>query len=163
MLCGTTSRSDRYAAWTMCCLACVFNATALVIGGLCAAVPARMHGAPPAPVAVMFMALGVALMVTQFRSWRRRVSEFEYDAGELRFRTFGNASIRVRRLDDLAKVEPWIVGRVRSTRGYSILFRNGPKAYLDFSVSNCRDLVAQIAADLQDRAGTRPLWSLGLT
>lgn len=157
MISGDTNRSDRNAALAMRFLGYLFSGGILIISGISLVVrPAPVRGSQPAFVSALLMAFAAWLIVTQFRLWQCRVSGFEYHAGELRFRTFGIARSQVLRISELVKVEPWTVSRTRAPRGYRLRLHSGRRVYLDFSLTNCQELVSQIAVDLQTGASVVP-------
>jgi hypothetical protein len=82
---------------------------------------------------------------TQLWFQRRIVCGFDYDGHRLQFRTLGIPRMQVRPLDDIAKVEEW---RGRGVPiGYRLVFRDGRKVYLMYSVANSIPLANQLRRD----------------
>ena len=94
---------------------------------------------------VLFMALPVAAIASQFWFQRRIICEFGYDGCTLQYRTLGIPEMQVRPLQDLGQITLW---RGRSGPiGYRLVFRDGAKVYLDFSVANSIALADQLRRD----------------
>jgi hypothetical protein len=88
----------------------------------------------PIIVCLIFMAFTTAAIAGQFWFQRRIVCEFDYDGLTLRFRTLGIRRTQVRPLEEIAQVEEWR-GR-GGPLGYRLVFRDGGKVYLEYSVAN---------------------------
>jgi hypothetical protein len=106
-------------------------------------------GAPPnkAPIIVslLFMAFTTAAIAGQFWFLRRLVCEFAYDGLTLQFRTLGIPQTQIRPLADLAQVNEWR-GR-GGPLGYRLVFHDGGKVYLEYSVANSIALANQLRWD----------------
>jgi hypothetical protein len=70
------------------------------------------------------------------------VCEFDYDGSTLRFRTLGIRQTHVRPHADVAQVKDWR-GR-GGPIGYRLVFRDGGKVYLEYSVANSIVLADQL-------------------
>ncbi len=99
----------------------------------------------PLLISTLLYAVVAALsIVLQLWYHRRIIAQFEFDGSALRFRTLGNPEAQTRALVEVADVRPWR-GR-RGPIGYRLSFRDGGKAYLEYSVSNARALGEQLQA-----------------
>ena len=94
--------------------------------------------------------LAVALLSIGVQIWfhRRIISEFHFDGRSLRFRTLGISSMETRDVSEIARIRDW---RGRSgALGYRLFFRDGGKAYLEYSVSNAIAVVEQQRSHLPE-------------
>jgi hypothetical protein len=73
---------------------------------------------------------------------RRTISEFAFDGRAFQFQTLGRSRRQTRELSEIAQVRDW---RGRGGQlGYRLVFRNGAKAYLEYSVSNSTTVAEQL-------------------
>jgi hypothetical protein len=94
----------------------------------------------------VYAALAALGMATLLWFRRRIISEFMFDGHSLRFRTLGISRIAVRDLSEVAAVGGW---RGRSgDLGYRLIFRDGAKVYLEYSVSNSRAVAEQLQSHI---------------
>jgi hypothetical protein len=95
-------------------------------------------------VTLIFAAVTCAI-AGQFWFQRRILCVFEYDGRTLRFRTLGIPQTQVRLPADIAQVKEWR-GR-GGPIGYRLVFRDGWKVYLEYSVANSIALANQLRWD----------------
>ena len=97
-----------------------------------------------AAVAMMlwFTFLAAFAIGMQRRYDRRMIAQFSFDGSLLRFKTLGNAEPQARALSEIARVREWR-GR-GGPLGYRLDFRDGAKAYLEYSVTNATALSVQL-------------------
>ena len=96
-------------------------------------------------VGLIFMAFTAAAVAGQFWFQRRIVCEFAYDGSTLQFRTLGIQQTQMRPLTEIAQVKEWR-GR-GGPLGYRLVFRDGWKVYLEYSVANSIALANQLRWD----------------
>ena len=97
-----------------------------------------------AAVAMMLWFTFLAAFAVGMQRWydRRMIAQFSFDGSVLRFTTLGNEDTQARDLSEIAQVRQWR-GR-GGPLGYRLDFRDGAKAYLDYSVSNATALGEQL-------------------
>lgn len=98
-------------------------------------------------VSLIFMVLTTSAIAGQFWFQRRIDCEFDYDGRTLQFRTLGIPRTQVRPLADLVQVKEWR-GR-GGPIGYRLVFRDGGKVYLEYSVGNSIALAEQLRRDAE--------------
>lgn len=99
----------------------------------------------PIIVSLIFMAFTASAIAGQFWFQRRIVCEFAYDGATLQFRTLGIPATQVRPLAEIAEVKEWR-GR-GGPLGFRLVFRDGWKVYLEYSVKNSIALANQLRWD----------------
>jgi len=97
---------------------------------------------------LIFVLLMTAGIGSQIWFQRRIIAEFRYDGVTLQFQTLAMQHPQIRPLADITCIREWRGGRGGSL-GHRLLFREGQKLYLEFSVSNSFELVSRLRADLR--------------
>jgi hypothetical protein len=121
-----------------------FTGLGLISARLLLAAAARPNKAPILASLIM-LALATSAIAGQFWFQRRIVCEFDYDGLTLQFRTLGIPQTHVRPLAEIAQVKEWR-GR-GGPIGYRLVFREGRKVYLEYSVTNSIALANQLRWD----------------
>ena len=101
------------------------------------------RGKGPA-VAMMLWFTFLAAFAIGMQRWydRRMIAQFSFDGSLLRFTTLGNEETQARDLSEIVQVREWR-GR-GGPLGYRLDFRDGAKAYLQYSVTNATALGEQL-------------------
>lgn len=114
---------------------------------LLAAATAPRHGILIA--ILLFVAMAALSIGMQIWFHRRIISEFAFDGRSFQFRTLGLSRRQTRELSEIAEVRDW---RGRGGQfGYRLAFRDGAKAYLEYSVSNSMTVAEQLRLHMASR------------
>jgi hypothetical protein len=89
-----------------------------------------------------FIVFAIAAITGSVRFRRRMIREFRYDGATLRFHTLGIEEEQIQALAQISEVREW-QGR-GGPIGYELIFRDAPKAYLEYSVSNANALAEEL-------------------
>ena len=73
---------------------------------------------------------------------RRVISEFTFDGRLFQFRTLGRSRQQTRELSEIVEVRDWR-GR-GGPQGYRLVFRDGARAYLEYSISSSMAVAEQL-------------------
>ncbi len=95
-----------------------------------------------AALCVVVLVMGALVIIGQLRFRRQLITQFSYDGRVFQFRTLSQPEMQCIPAGGVAKIKDWR-GRF-GRKGYRIIFRHGEDAYLQFPVSNSRELVARI-------------------
>lgn len=99
---------------------------------------------------LIFEAIAILVIVLQIRDYCRIVREFSYDGIALRYSTLGSSRPRSRDLYQIADIRQ---GRVRAPSiGFAVVFRDGKKVYLDYSLPHAREVAERLRLDLSSPA-----------
>ncbi len=90
----------------------------------------------------LFVTMAAASIAMQLWFHRRIISEFAFDGRSFQFRTLGRSAPQTRELSEIAEVRDWR-GR-GGPFGYRLIFRDGARAYLEYSISNSRIVAEQM-------------------
>lgn len=91
---------------------------------------------------LLFVTMAAVSIGMQLWFHRRIISEFAFDGRSFQFRTLGRSRRQTRELSDIAAVRDWR-GR-GGPFGYRLIFRDGTKAYQEYSVSNSMAVAEQL-------------------
>ena len=89
-------------------------------------------------------AFQLLFMGSQFRRNGQTIVEFECDELSIQFRKLGDSHHEARPISDVVKVYKW--RGLGEPIGYRLLFRDGSKAYINYSLSNVRALEERLLA-----------------
>jgi hypothetical protein len=91
---------------------------------------------------VLFVTMAALSIGMQVWFHQRMISEFAFDGRSFQFRTLGRSRRETRELSDITAVRDW---RGRGGQfGYRLVFRDGARAYLEYSVSNSMAVAEQL-------------------
>jgi hypothetical protein len=147
---GTMSPGRQtYHACTTALMCGLFVAIMLLAGRFLLPLPGFQASGALLGCAIFFEIAAAGAIVLQVRDYCRIVRQFEYNGQLLRFWTLGSSQAQNRELSQIVDI---LQGRARAPSiGFALVFKDGKKAYLDYSLPNARSTAERLRLDLHGR------------
>ena len=94
---------------------------------------------------LLFFGFQFIFIGSQFRRNRKTIVEFACDGISIQFRRFRDTHAETRPLSDIAGVSKW--RGLGEPAGFRLCFRDGSKAFVNYSLPNARELEEQLRSD----------------